>query len=81
MNTIPQCNANTKKHPFSVENLITSGLGYCCAWVFFRRFRRTALIAARLGVTTRAVRYAKARFNSGEMQCQHCENCMEKRIT
>ena len=81
MNTIPHNNANKKPRHLSVELLITEGLGYCCAWVFFMRFRRTALIAARLGVTTRAVRYAKARFNSGEIKCNNCANCMCKKLT
>jgi len=81
MNTIPEHNANKKPRHLSVELLITEGLGYCCAWVFFMRFKRTALIAARLGVTTRAVRYAKARFNSGEIKCNNCANCMCKKLT
>lgn len=81
MNTIPSDNANTHPSRFSVELLITQGLGYCCAFVFFRKYKRTAVIAARLGVTPRAVRYAKARFNSGEMKCKNCENCMKDKIT
>lgn len=81
MNTIPEHNANKKPRHLSVELLITEGLGYCCAWVFFMRYKRTALIAARLGVTTRAVRYAKARFNSGEIKCNNCANCMGKKLT
>jgi hypothetical protein len=81
MNTIPTNNMTTKRHRFSVDLLITSGLGYCCSWFFFTHFKRTALIAIRLGVTPRAVRYAKAKFKSGEMKCRGCENCMCKKTT
>lgn len=55
-----------------------SGLGYCCPWLFFRHFKQTGLIALRLGVTDRAVRYAKA-----EARCASCEgkaNCMKREV-
>ena len=49
--------------------LITS-LGFCCPYAFFRCYKRTGLIAARLGVTDRAIRYQKAAFRCGEMKCE-----------
>lgn len=65
----------------TVRILITQGLGYCCPWFFFQHFRQTGLIAARLGVTERAVRYAKARVDDGEGRCEGCPDCMHKRVT
>lgn len=65
----------------TVRLLVTQELGYCCEWFFFTRFRSTALIASRLGVTERAVRYAKARVDSGESTCLGCEGCLHKRVT
>ena len=61
----------------TVRLLITQGLGYCCPWFFFRHFRRTAQIAARLGVTPRAIRYAKAEKGS----CEGCAGCMNLKVT
>ena len=65
----------------TVSNLITDGLGYCCTWFFFKHFKNTDLIAARLGVTNRAVRLAKARVRSGEDACKQCPSCLHARIT
>lgn len=65
----------------TVRILITQDLGYCCEWFFFTRFKNTALIADRLGVTERAVRYAKARVKCGSDQCQGKPACMDKALT
>lgn len=59
----------------TIKLLVTEGLGYCCLWAFFRLFpsrRETSLIADRLGVSDRAVRYA--RNNAGK--CEKCKNCL-----
>ena len=69
MNTLKRRNVNTLSH------LITDGLGYCCEAYFFSHFSNTALIAARLGVTTRAVRYHKAAGKT----CLNAVNCMKER--
>ena len=70
--------------PSSIVELITakppSGLGYCCQWVFFYRYGRTALIAARLGVAPRSVRYYRARFRAGEMACEGKDCCMKRAL-
>jgi hypothetical protein len=58
-----------------------SGLGYCCEWFFFSRYRQTALIAARLGVTPRAVRYHKEAWRACECSCEGKANCLRKRIS
>ena len=35
----------------TIKTLVTDGgLGYCCLWAFFKIFRKTPVIAARLGV-------------------------------
>jgi len=70
----------TKPRSNSLESLILSGLGYCCLWSFFLRFRekRTGLIATRLGCATSTVRAARARFNAGELECSHCSRCTLK---
>lgn len=64
----------------TVEALVTQGLGYCCLWAFFRLFRRTAMIAERLGVSPRAVRYWKSLYNSGALRCQRCPRCMRTAV-
>jgi hypothetical protein len=64
----------------SIPELVTNDLGYCCVYFFFTRYRKTALIAARLGVTDRAVRYVKARVRDGESKCTECERCLLKQM-
>ena len=56
------------------------GLGYCCEFAFFKLHRRTGMIAERLGVCSRAVRYKKAAFKEGEMSCEKAENCLKGRL-
>ena len=59
----------------TIQSMICDDLGYCCEWYFFSRFSNTDLIAARLGVSTRAVRYHKA----APATCESRDCCMEKR--
>jgi len=59
-----------------VADLITDGLGYCCEYIFFHYYKDTSMIAARLGVTTRAIRKHKAAFAAGELRCENCKNCL-----
>ena len=47
---------------------------------FFSMFKRTALIALRLGVTDRTVRVYKAKFNEGAYECEKRDCCMKKAI-
>ena len=54
----------------TIESMIKEDLGYCCLWAFFTRNKKTGMIAMRLGVTPRAVRLYKARFNNGGYQCE-----------
>ena len=68
----------------TVKRLITEprpyGLGYCCIYAFFRLFKRTGLIAARLGLTDRAIRYHKMAYKDGDMHCEKCPNCLKGRL-
>lgn len=61
----------------TVKMMIEEDLGYCCEWAFFNLYRRTALIAARLGVTTRAVEYHKAAARDGCLVCGGKANCLK----
>jgi len=60
----------------TVKHLICDGLGYCCEYGFFCLHRRTALIAARLGVSDRAVRYHKMAFKQGGFKCEETVRCI-----
>lgn len=70
-----QCNHNTST---LTSRLIKDGLGYCCLWAFFSMFKRTELIAIRLGVTPRTIRLYRARFRGGEYKCEECQKCMKR---
>lgn len=65
----------------TIHTLVTQDLGYCCEWFFFSRFRRTAMLATRLGFTRRAIQYAKARVKNGECQCEGNPRCMKHLLT
>ena len=64
----------------TLDFLITHGLGYCCEYSFFTYFRNkaTRLIAARLGVTTRAVRAHRAAVRCGRLKCECRERCLRE---
>lgn len=61
-------------------DMLVNDLGYCCAWVFFKVYNKTttSIIAARLGVTTRAIRYKRCDFGSSKMACPNQKDCMKK---
>lgn len=69
-------------HKGLVASLITEGLGYCCEAWFWKHFKEvsTELIAARLGVTDRAVRKHRAAFRRGEMKCENQAKCLNQRV-
>ena len=57
--------------------MILHDLGYCCLQRFFTLYPSTILIAARLGVTTRAIRYLKREVKKGRKgQCTNCPSCL-----
>lgn len=63
--------------PPTIHSMITEDLGYCCEQQFFRLYKQTSLIAARLGVTTRAVKYHKSAALANPCQCEGAANCMK----
>ena len=65
----------------TIKALVTQDLHYCCLWFFLTRFRRTRLVADRLGVSDQAVRACRARVKCGEEKCEERESCMDKHIT
>ena len=64
----------------TVKRLVCEGLNYCCLWAFFRLHKRTGLIATRLGVTERAIRYWKMAFKQGDLSCEKCEKCLKDKL-
>ena len=62
----------------SIESLIVDGLGYCCEWKFFQLYKDTELIAARLGMSERAVRRHKQWAANGTTGCEFRKNCLDK---
>lgn len=64
------------------EKLVCDGLGYCCRWAFFKYgSKRTGMIAARLGISDRAVRYQKSAFRSGDLKCECKSNCLKEKFS
>lgn len=62
----------------TIKSLIEVDLGYCCEYLFFRLYRPSGTIAARLGVTTRAIRKKKESLRNGGLQCAGSPDCMKK---
>jgi hypothetical protein len=61
--------------------MVEVDLNYCCLWFFLTRFRRSRVVADRLGVDIRSVNYARERVKSGEEKCKKCERCLHKLVT
>ena len=66
----------------TIKELVTSknGLGYCCLFCFFKCHKRTGMIAERLGVTDRAVRYHKMAFKDGNLHCEKQPGCLKGKL-
>lgn len=68
----------------TLKELITTDLGYCCEWFFFHHYRQnrfTPLIAARLGVSLRAVQKHKSAYRQGKLKCSNCSKCLLTELT
>jgi len=63
----------------TINSMITEDLGYCCEYFFFSLYRQTSLIAARLGVSPRTIRYHKAASKRGQVVCEKKDCCMKKK--
>ena len=66
--------------PLSLPDLVINGLGYCCVWWFFQHNKRTALIAVRLGLSSRTVREWKSRVKSGCLSCDASAGCVREKF-
>lgn len=69
-----------KSKRITVKHLICEGLGFCCEYAFFKLQKRTGLIADRLGVTDRAIRYHKLAFKDGNMACERRDKCLKGKL-
>lgn len=70
---------NNKPRTNTITSYITADLGYCCPWSFFKLYpggKWTALVADRLGVTPRAVRYCR----DSATRCTETAGCKRKTI-
>lgn len=63
----------------TIRILIVQDLHYCCLWKFFSLYKNSALVASRLGVTTRAVNYLKKELEKERPGCEGKPNCLECR--
>lgn len=50
-----------RDHEYGNTRSLIASLHYCCPYAFFRLFKQTGLIAARLGLSERTVRRWKHR--------------------
>ena len=65
--------------PIFARLVTKDGLGYCCVWAFFKKYKRTGMIAARLGVGRTTVKDHRRKFEAGCYQCEGKENCLKAR--
>jgi len=62
------------------RRLVCRDLGYCCPAFFLRQFPETHLVAARLGISDRAVRYQKEALAQGFLDCENSPTCLQKKL-
>lgn len=59
---------------------LACSLGYCCEYAFFRLYKKTGLIAARLGVSKQAVKARKALWRAKKIECKKLDCCQLEKI-
>ena len=66
----------------TVEDLLTTGLGYCCEWFFWGQYENTSadLIAARLGITVNTIRRHRLWYREGRFKCTCKGECLKHRL-
>lgn len=64
----------------TLKSLVVEDLGYCCVWFFLTRFRRSRVVADRLGLDIRTVNYARKRVKDGTEVCSQCDRCMHRLV-
>lgn len=78
-----------------LEKLVLEA-GWCCLYYFMKLMQpkakrgvaagpgsqkgSTVSMAARMDVSPRTIKYARAKFDSGVLKCTDCEGCLEKRL-
>lgn len=62
--------------------MLTRNLGFCCQYAGLEANRRVSspLLAARLGVSDRAIRYKYESLAEGSIRCEGCLNCMKGKL-
>lgn len=53
--------------------ILIRSLGYCCPYAFFQVNQNSVDAGLRLGVSDRAIRYARSQATS----CEGCEGCLK----
>ncbi len=82
MNNPPELSVDNPRAN-TVEDLINTGLGYCCEWFFWSYYEDTPsdLIAARLGVAVNTVRRHRLWHREGKFSCKCNETaCLKRKI-
>lgn len=62
--------------------MLTRNLGFCCQYAGLEANRRVSgvLLAARLGVSDRAIRYKYESLADGTIRCENCSTCMKEKL-
>lgn len=66
----------------SIREMLTRDLGFCCPWAALEANRENSsnVLADRLGVSGRAIRYQWDKVASGETKCEHRSDCMKGKL-
>ena len=66
----------------SIREMLTRDLGFCCPWAGLEANKEISsnMLAARLGVGGRAIRYQWDKVASGEIKCEHRKDCMKEKL-
>ena len=64
----------------SLFRFLLQSLHFCCPAEFLHKTRtiQSAKLAAYLGIHPRTVRYWRLKYTRGELQCEHCPNCLRR---
>lgn len=66
----------------SIREMLTRDLGFCCPWAALEANREHSsnVLADRLGVSGRAIRYQWDKVVSGETKCERRSTCMKGKL-
>lgn len=74
-NSRPLSKNNPRVERLTISRMVCEDLGYCCLYAFLSLYKDNALVATRLGVTTRAIRYHRAKMP----RCEEAPTCLSRR--